>query len=87
MVRIEKVGQRTLYTSYCFIIESNKVYNLFKKSTTCIGVDCPERVVNPTISEKYIVTDAKVSGTTSFPSNNCWATDLKIKKLADMAFI
>lgn len=50
------------------------VYNL--TTQTCKGVLCDDRLVNPTMSEKKMVTESKVSASTDFPFLSCSATDL-----------
>lgn len=52
---------------------SNANQRSFKNVITSIGDDLAEIVVNPTISEKYIVTQSKCSGSTVCPATSCAA--------------
>ena len=69
----------TLYTLKPSTILSKQLYRSLSISTTCSGELCEHKEVKPTISEKKIVTESKLSATTG-----CWffrrfATDLKKK--------
>ena len=57
----------TLYTSYLSSVASKYVYKSFRRDMTCIGLDSADMRVNPTISEKNIVTLSKCSAATCFP--------------------
>ena len=59
------------------MIASNVVYRSLSKFTTCNGVHLEAKVVKETTSEKKIVTQSKVSGSTDCPSLSFSATCLK----------
>lgn len=61
----------TLYTSYVLMMLSNRLYRSLRRVTTCSGELKEHNLVKPTMSEKKMVTESKLSGSTDLPATSC----------------
>lgn len=65
------------------MILSNRLYRSLRRVTTCRGELKEHNLVKPTISEKKMETDSKLSGSTDLPATSCSPIKLEHKWMRD----